>query len=398
MLKLAFDTLRFNLFRTIMLILVLVIAVTSLLLFRGYINYSAEGMKQSFMMQSGALQIAHKNFWDSASEVKPLLTQDDYEKLQHILDNTYGINSYMRLLTVNGLIGTSERSKFFAGEALDTLGRPELYQIVDLSTNIVLNENGIVIGSGLAAYLSVNINEYVTLLGSGQQGIALTALPISGIISTGNRSADNILGLMTLEIAHKFYSMGNGEFDRIRIDIAEFNTVDKIKKTLEISLANTEFKILDWIELNPSFVEINNLNEVLYFWMTFIFIMFIFVSVSQMLQISFIQRLTELGTLRAIGFKPKDIFILLCNETLLMALISLILGILLYFAVAFLTKFLGVSFTPPMSDTSYPLLLIIKLADLVSIGGIILITTLISCLYPAYKASSKSIIEVIRHV
>ena len=171
---LAWDNLRFNKSQTIMSIFIIALAIVSILLFRGYVNFASEGMRMGYVSQTGALQIAHKDFWAIDSEIKPNLKTDDYTLLANVLDNTYGIDNYQQIIGITGMIGTAQRSRFFAGDAFEEIS-DSTYQMIDLgSDDSELNENGIVIGVGLADYLNVNINDYVSILGHGNQGIAFS--------------------------------------------------------------------------------------------------------------------------------------------------------------------------------------------------------------------------------
>ena len=394
---LAWDNLRFNKSQTIMSIFIIALAIVSILLFRGYVNFASEGMRMGYVSQTGALQIAHKDFWAIDSEIKPNLKTDDYTLLANILDNTYGIDSYQQILGITGMIGTAQRSRFFVGDAYEEIS-DSLYQMMDLgSDDADLNENGIVIGIGLADYLNIKVNDYVSILGHGGQGIAFSSLPIAGTIDMGFRDANMMFSFMTLETARNFYGMID-EFDRLRVDIVAIESLEEVKDIINKELEGTDLEIRDWLELNPMYTDINNMNETASFWSIMMLAIFILAAISQMLQMNYYQRMGELGTLRAIGLTPKNVFLLLLRETTLMATLGVIFGLLITYAFSFAMEFFGATFTPPMTDAAYPLQMIFYLSDIIFVSLGVISVVIGSGIYPAYKAVSKPVVEVMKHV
>ena len=394
---LAWDNLRFNKSQTIMSIFIIALAIVSILLFRGYMNFASEGLRMSYVSQTGALQIAHKDFWAIDAEIKPNLKTDDYTLLANILDNTYGIDSYQQILGITGMIGTAQRSRFFVGDAYEEIS-DSLYQMMDLgSDDADLNENGIVIGIGLADYLNIKVNDYVSILGHGGQGIAFSSLPIAGTIDMGFRDANMMFSFMTLETARNFYGMID-EFDRLRVDIVAIESLEEVKDIINKELEGTDLEIRDWLELNPMYTDINNMNETASFWSIMMLAIFILAAISQMLQMNYYQRMGELGTLRAIGLTPKNVFLLLLRETTLMATLGVIFGLLITYAFSFAMEFFGATFTPPMTDAAYPLQMIFYLSDIIFVSLGVISVVIGSGIYPAYKAVSKPVVEVMKHV
>ena len=394
---LAWDNLRFNKSQTIMSIFIIALAIVSILLFRGYVNFASEGMRMGYVSQTGALQIAHKDFWAIDSEIKPNLKTDDYTLLANILDNTYGIDNYQQILGITGMIGTAQRSRFFVGDAFEEISDSH-YQMMDLgSDDAELNENGIVIGVGLSDYLNVNINDYVSIFGHGSQGIAFSSLPMAGTIDVGYRDANMMFAFMTLQTARNFYGMTD-EFDRLRVDIVDIESLEEAKDLINKDLEGTDLEIRDWLQLNPMYTDVKNMNETASFWSTLMLAIFILAAISQMLQMNYYQRMGELGTLRAIGLTPKNVFLLLLRETALMATLGVISGLLITYAFSFAMEFFGATFTPPMTDAAYPLRMVFYLSDIIFVSLSVIAVVIGSGIYPAYKAVSKPVVEVMKHV
>ena len=68
LLKSAWDNIKFHKKRSILSILLITIASAAILLYRGFVEYSEQGMAIGFIQESGHLQVAVKDFWNKNDE------------------------------------------------------------------------------------------------------------------------------------------------------------------------------------------------------------------------------------------------------------------------------------------------------------------------------------------
>ena len=68
LLKSAWDNIKFHKKRSILSILLITIASAAILLYRGFVEYSEQGMAIGFIQESGHLQVALKDFWNKNDE------------------------------------------------------------------------------------------------------------------------------------------------------------------------------------------------------------------------------------------------------------------------------------------------------------------------------------------
>ena len=393
---LAWDNLRFNFTKTILSIVLIALATSSILIFRGYVNFTAEGLRMGFIATSGAMQISHRSYWADDSETPPILKTEDKEIIQKALNQISGIDSITELLAFNGIVGTAYRSTFFSGTSYESYPTG-LYQKIVKDTPGPLDENGIVLGTGIINYLQINELDPVTILGNGgDMGIALSSMEVVGSIDIGDRNINKVIAFANIQKSREFYGYTD-EFDRIRVDVSSIDDIPNIYTQLNELLKDTPYEVKDWLYLNPYFTDIEIFNSNSAFWITAILILLIVTSIVQMLQMSYLQRMRELGTLQGLGLTPKSVFSLLLKETLLISSVSVVLGI----AFAFLTKFsiqlLGATFSPPMSTETFPLVLVYYVSDIIIISLGIMGISMISSLYPTYKAVSKPVVEVMKY-
>ena len=117
LLKSAWDNIRFHGKRSILSILLIAIASGAILLYRGFVEYSEQGMALGFIKTSGHIQISRAP--DGTTESESLLTAADLDSLKLIFATTPHIWAYDAVLRVQGIIGTEERSALFWGAGYD---------------------------------------------------------------------------------------------------------------------------------------------------------------------------------------------------------------------------------------------------------------------------------------
>jgi len=162
--------------------------------------------------------------------------------------------------------------------------------------------------------------------------------------------------------------------------------------------------VLDWQEMMPQVVNFVFVDDLFnYIWLVFILAMVAFGIVNTILM-SALERTREFGLLRALGMRGRYVLALMLCETVLLAVVSMGLGWLIggaahaYFA----TYGLDLSSVYPegietggmyMSPIIYTNL---SVGRVVSLSAIVFGTTLLSGIYPAFKAARVAPVAALR--
>ena len=100
--------------------------------------------------------------------------------------------------------------------------------------------------------------------------------------------------------------------------------------------------------------------------------------------ISVMERTREIGVLKAIGSKSRDVMLMFITEAVLTGIIGGILGVLLGFSLSgVIGSFIGISSVP-------------SLVNGLLVVGFAVVTTTLSGLYPAWRASNLNPVEALR--
>lgn len=335
LINLAWSNLWYNKKRTILQFLLILITLAALILYKGYIDYSKEGMSLGFIEKSGHLQIKSKN--------SEYLNPEDLNKLVSKLNEKTEVYKLESVLNFSGIIGNENVSAIFWGEAYDN---PDKKYGVCEGTPVFPNSENLVLGKVLADNLGINSpDEYVNILtNSPNSGMSLSSFSVSGFTDTGIPENDAGLVIASRQTIIDFLGEEN-----IASHIQVFLKKNKDLQCFESAIKEEfpEYEIKNWIELNPSYNQVNSMNEMQYKVVSIIMCILVFVSLTQSLSTAFNERLYEFGMLESIGLKKLKISLMLYIEVLFLVIIGVILGLIFSELTNLIIRACNIEFIPP---------------------------------------------------
>lgn len=197
-------------------------------------------------------------------------------------------------------------------------------------TYLTETEEAVIVASGVAKKLGLALNDTIILISQGYHGVnAAGKYPIKGIFEFGIPDLNKRLLLMPIKTAEKFYGAEGRATtlilkinDREDVPLAIANTANQLNPT-------EKYEILEWQALMPELVEARLLDEsggyiiigILYLLITFA----IFGTILMMTK----ERSYEFGVLTAIGMRRGKLFRVIWLETIIVAMLGAMLGILM---------------------------------------------------------------------
>jgi len=262
----------------------------------------------------------------------------------------------------------------------------------------------IVIGSVMARNLKVAVGDELKFLGSGRDGsFAAGVVNVVGVFDSGSLDVDRSLAEVPLGYFQDAFAMGDSGHV-IVLSVPDLNSVATVVETLREAVASQErLVVLDWEELMPGLKQAIQADMTSAWFMYAVLIVLVAFSVLNTQLMSVLERTREFGVIMALGIKSRRLALLVLLETLLMASVGLIIGVLLgsflsaYFAH---TGFaypgmaeLGEKFNMP--PVIYPALtpLSVMLGPLV-----VFLFSLVAAIYPALKLYGLRPVEAMRAV
>jgi len=156
------------------------------------------------------------------------------------------------------------------------------------------------------------------------------------------------------------------------------------------------FEIHTWADLSP-FSTIAAIVDLLIITIKIVLIAIVLISILNVMMMSVYERVSEIGTISAIGTLPSKILWLFMAEGFSLAIISTIIGNIIGVLVLFLINIANFHFSfgrmkNILLETS------IAPSELISVSLIVIFIAVISSLQPALKASRMQPVDALRHV
>lgn len=256
------------------------------------------------------------------------------------------------------------------------------------------------VGSILARHLKVKLHDELTLLGQARDGsIAATMVRVKGIYTSGMDEVDRSFIQIPLSSFQELFGM-NDQVHTIVAVCESVSRVDTIQEELVQALLAPDLAVLNWKELMPGLVQgikIDLASGIIFY---LVLIVVVAASILNTFLMALFERTREFGILLAMGARPGRLFKILFAESLFLTLVAagagLVAGSLL--TLYFQGRGIDISGASEMlrqygiSGRIFPRL---SLASALAGPLAVVVTTLVSALYPALSVGRLSPMEAI---
>ena len=260
--------------------------------------------------------------------------------------------------------------------------------------------NPIVIGEKLAEKLKVKVRSKVVVTITEMDG-TLTggAFRVAGIYRTSNTSYDEMKAFVRADDIRRLVGLDENAGHEIAVLLNENGTEKLIAK--EISEMHPNLQVLTWTQLLPEMEMLNeNMNLMLYIFVGIILLALGFGIVNTMLMV-ILERVKELGMLMAVGMNRLRVFTMIVLETVFLSLTGGIIGIVLAVMLTAITGKTGIDLSlwaQGLNSFGYDSVIYPEIGfdSIVGVTILVIITGVISAIYPARKAIKLKPAEAIR--
>jgi ABC-type lipoprotein release transport system permease subunit len=348
---------------------------------------------------SGYLQIHSKGYWKD----KVINNSLEYSSVKSELTNVKGITAIAPRLENYALASSEEITKgvMVIGIApSDEDGIPNLSKRIVKGKYLVNGDNGVVVGSALAKYLKLDVNDTLVLLSQGYHGIgAAGKFPIEGIIKQPSPELDRTVVYMNLTNCQDLFSAPD-RLTSVVIMVKSNNEMPVVKNEL-ISRLGSDYEIMDWKEINNILmkqIDSDRASGMIIKGVLYMIIAFgIFGTVLMMMM----ERRKEFGVIVAIGMQKYRLSYVLILETVLLGLVGVLAGIAVSIPITWYFTFHPIPFTGQAAETMLqmgfePIMSFSMTPSVFYNQGItILIFTIIIGLYPVFNINRLKIINAL---
>ena len=404
LIKLAYRNVFRNFRRSVLSFIAVSLGIFYAIIFLGFM----EGFDKQMLKSAIDYMTAHlKMYGNGYIDDKDILSLDyrieEYDRLLNDLQKIKEIKSNAPRIIFSGHLNDGIDEMVCIGAGID----PEREDDVFMRSESIIEgeylksgEEKMLLGAELAELFGVGVEDYLTVVARSKYNtIAALDFQIKGIINSGNPEIDNQYFFIPLDISQNLLEMEN-EITEVSLLLNNIEDVDAVKN---LSLERYGLDVETYRDMMKDLFDMMEMKTKANLIIVFVILLMAAAGIANTILMSVYERIREIGTMMAIGMKPKNIAYLFCIESAFIGLFGSIVGALLGSVVTYYLETHGLSFemfgledikTFPIS-TFY--------ADL-TVGMVVLtfclgiVVSVLSGLYPALKASKMVPSEALRKV
>lgn len=276
-------------------------------------------------------------------------------------------------------------------------------------TDLQPGSYNIILGKGLARSLGVVVGEKVTLVTPQAMTTPAGILPrlkrftIAGIFEVGHNEYDTAMAFIHLQDAAKLFRYKDG-VTGIRLKLDDLFQAPWVRQDLSKTLPGL-YWLSDWTLQHANFFRAVQIEKRMMFIILFLIVAVAVFNLMSSLVMVVTDKQADIAILRTLGAKPSSIMLIFLVQGSVIGLIGLALGSIggislalnVETVVPFIERLFGVDFMPAdvyyISDFPSEL----HWSDVFEITGIAFLLSLISTLFPAWRASRTQPAEALRY-
>ena len=261
----------------------------------------------------------------------------------------------------------------------------------------------ILIGTDLARDMDLDIGSFLTVITKDRHG-TYNAYDffVTGLINTSHPLFDRNAVLMSLEVAQQLLDMGQGVTE-LCVQVNDRAPLADVQEDIA-GMVGGEYEVFSWRELNAAIFEISGFKRLTQFMIALVVLIIAAVGIVNTMLMAVMERIPEIGTMKAIGFRNRSIVQMFVLEGGIIGMFGSLLGCVMGFLLSLYVTIRGLDFSRFFGDmdVGYPIKLVIKgeidyltilLVFLFGIG----VTVLVS-LWPVRMATRLEPVDALRHV
>jgi putative ABC transport system permease protein len=331
----AFRNLFRNVRRTIAVLLTVALGAGALFCFEGFINgVLKEYAESTIHAQHGNGQINTQGYRDSVFEKPWKHWVTNGKEVEEFVLQQEGVSHVFPRVSISGMLYGKKATIVGQGQGTRAQEESLFFNALNVEEGKMLSneEDGILLGKGLAKALDVKPGDAVTLyVKSSTGGISKGEFQVTGIFHTGSFDFDNRVFRIQLDKAQKLLKTKNVE--SISVGLQDHRYWEKVAQAVEgkfPKLETASFAVLDKIYYQHSVDWLSAQFHVVQVIILSIVLLGIFNTVSA----SILERKQEIGNLRANGESISHVMQLIILEGSLLGIFGSLLGLGLTYLIA----------------------------------------------------------------
>jgi putative ABC transport system permease protein len=372
----------------------------------GFVAQNLNGLREATIRSGmGHIQLARPEVFDLSDTGTLEYGVDGAAAKAQELRQDPDVIEVLERIDFMGLITNGEASIPFLGVGVDPRAEARSMDQPSLVSSgrwlLDRTERGVVLGSGLAGALSVSIGDSITLLATTSDGTlnAVDAL-VAGVSDVPIKQLNDRYLATSLELAAELL-VADGRLSKLVVVIEDEADASVVRGRLIDRLGGSESGLVGktWEELAVFYRQVRLLYAAIFGFMGTVLVVVVVLAAANTMMMAVAERTREIGTLRAMGTRPRTIRMLFIAEGLVLAVTGCVVGALLSLAVRVVLNHSGIMLPPPPGGTlGSPLHVELYGAAYAAGAAAMLVTMVVASYFPARRASRMRVVEALAHV
>ena len=403
--------------RSIITLSAIAFGCVSLIFVGGFFEDMFFKMRESYIKgHTGHLQIYRRDFFEHGSGRPFQYLIESPAALLPLITQIPGVSSVTQRLEFAGLISTGETTISCLAQGIEPAHEPTIrlsdaanpkQDLPSLGGSVI--ESGepladqqpyaVLLGRGLAGGIDAKAGDSLVLVAHTVDG-AINALDVNvaGLFYTSSKAFDDHTLRIPLATAQQL--LQTQAIQSLVVMLRRTEDTARIRQAVEqlIAREGLDLEVKSWDQISDFYSKTRELFGRMFMILKLVIAIIVVLSIYNTMNMAVVERTSEIGTIMAMGTKRRRVIRLFLYEGALLGSFGGLLGILIGAGVTWLVRSVGIPMPPPpgatMTWVSEPQIVPSVLGFVFLLA---LLTSLISSLYPAYKASRLEIAQALRH-
>ncbi|HTY44626.1 MAG TPA: FtsX-like permease family protein [Patescibacteria group bacterium] len=404
--------------RTIITLSTIVFGCVALITAGGFFEDIFYKMRESYIKaHTGHIQIYQRGYLEKGRVEPYAYLIENPGEIIALAQGVKGIRFVTPRLQFSGLISTGENTISFLGMGVNpehekttqALAQDLRKSTDNLTLGGVIVTSGqaitsgdtysVMLGKGLAAAIGAKTGDSLVLLTNTVNGsVNALDVDVKGTFYTSSQAYDDHFLRLPLATAQKLLATDAVQSLVVMLDRTEDTARVKRELAQIFDAKGLNLELRSWKEISEYYAQTVKLFNRFFLIIKIVVIIIVILSIFNTMNMAVFERISEIGTIMALGTKRRGVLNLFMYEGIALGLLGGIIGVAAGIIVTAIVSRIGITMPPPPGTTMFwlsepkvvPSMLV--LAFVVS-----LFTAVVSSLYPAYRASRLEIADALRH-
>lgn len=388
--------------RSLTTLTAITIGVAGLILASGFVQDIFIQLGEAIIhSQTGHIQITRQGYSEGKNRAPEQYLIDKPEALKTAIAQVVPESRLsMARLGFRGLLNNGRRDLGIIGEGVEPDAEAELGTYLHFVEGRALrqgDQDGIVVGQGVARALGLKLGDRVTLVMTLAEGAVNTLdFELLGVFQSFSKDFDARAVRIPLTAAQSLMDTSAAHLVVLMLERTE-DTAASVA-ALKQRFAGEGYEITRWNELSDFYAKTVELYDRQFGVLRLIILLMVLLSVVNSVNMTLFERTREFGTMLALGDRSHTIFRLILSESLCLGLFGALLGMGIGCIAALAISAIGIPMPPPPNaNLGYTALIRIVPSEVITAGVIGFAATVLATLLPARRAARLEIVEALRH-